>query len=633
MLSSERVIFRELVSIEEALKRVRREINLKPLGSLRVKIEDALGMVLAKDVYSPIDIPPFNRAAYDGYAVYASDVYGASETNPVKLKLVGSVETGELGKIAINRGEAVEIATGAVLPDGADAVVMVEYTREEGGYVYVKRPVHPGENVCYTGSDIHRGQLICFRGERINIRTISMLAAVGIGVVDVYRKPVVGVISTGKELLPPGKDLLRGKIYDINSYSLTASIINSGGKPVRLGVVEDNLEDLAERVLKALDEADIVLISGSSSAGPGDMVYKVFDRLDGKLVFHGVAMKPGKPTLFGLISGKPVFGLPGYPVSCLMAYKVFVDPVISNLAGLRDTFYERIQAKLAIRIHTFGRRQLVPVFLNKTSKDFIAHPVPGGSGTITRLRNADGFIIIPEDSEFMDKGETVSVDLFEKKVFTGLTVVAEYCPFFDEILGKYRSTGARFRIILMESKGAFEALKYGASDVAGVESLEGHVGDGLTRIFRYTRTYGFASKSKLDLASLTDNLLKLGWRVACRGGNTAPGKALSRYLHEMIGEKADLVLKNIYRLRNERSVLRAVLDETVNLGFTLSILALKNGLNFIPVRKINYSVLVRDAALAKPEVKEFMDFLNKIKFKDEVELLKRRGTLNKMNGG
>ncbi len=295
-------------------------------------MECSLGRILAEKIISEVDVPGFHRASMDGYAVQAADTLESREDRPISLHLVGCVPMGRLPEVRVARGEAAEVSTGSMMPDGADAVVMIEYAQAIGDRIHIRRPVYESENVQKAGSDISFGELVLFPGTRIASREVGVLAALGRETVQVLSLKV-GLASTGSELVPPGHSLGPGQIYDINTYTVAAGVQECGASAVPYGILPDEREEMAKMLQKMARECEMVLVSGSTSAGAGDMVYQVLDEI-GELIFHGVNLKPGKPTIFGLIDNKPCLGLPGYPTSALTVFYELAAPVIRKALGL-----------------------------------------------------------------------------------------------------------------------------------------------------------------------------------------------------------------------------------------------------------------------------------------------------------
>jgi len=401
------------MALEEAKKAVETHWHPEPAVA-HEKLGAALGRILVENVVSKIDVPPFDRAAYDGYAVKASDTFGASEKAPRRLRLAGRLMAGEWPKSKLGGRSCIEIATGAPIPAGADAVEMVENTEVEKNLVVVKRPVAPGENVLKRGSDIQRGQAVVKRGVLLGPAELGAIAAAGVNQVKVFSMPKVAVISSGSEIVAPGQELKLGKVYDVNGWSLSAAVKSCGGEPIYLGIVADRAPSIRSAIRKGLSSADIVLVSGGSSAGAGDLIPSIVEKM-GKpgLIFHGLAMKPGKPAFAAVIDGKPVFGLPGYPVSALMIFDQLAAGYIRKLSGLSGQEKYTVSAKLTTKVVLArGRRELLPVKLVRKNKSVHAEPILKGSGAITSLLVADGYIDSPAEKEFIQEGELVHVKLF-----------------------------------------------------------------------------------------------------------------------------------------------------------------------------------------------------------------------------
>jgi len=409
-------VFRKLLTFDEAQKAIESQFKPAALGVEEAVLLEAYNRVLSQDVVSTLDIPPFNRSTVDGYAVKAEDTFGADENQPATLKVSGVVSVGEQPQVKVEKGEAVEIVTGAPIPEGADAVVMVEDTEREDGELRVFSPVTPNENVMKRGSDIKKGEAVLKKGQVLGSTEVGVLAALGLTKIKVSRIPMVAVLSTGGEVTEPGKPLPQGKIYDINAYSVSTAVVESGAKPVYFGVVPDDKVALSEALQTALASADMVITSGGVSVGPRDYTPQIVDSL-GKpgIVVYGIAVKPGKPTTVGFVGDKPVFSLPGHPTSALLIFYLLARPLIQQLAGRPVTAMKMVRAAAGSRMFSAkGRRTFVMVKLMfDESCRLIAEPVEtGASGAITTLAKADGFVEIPENEQFVDADEEVTVALF-----------------------------------------------------------------------------------------------------------------------------------------------------------------------------------------------------------------------------
>jgi molybdenum cofactor synthesis domain-containing protein len=410
-------MFRRLMTFDEAKKIAAEQLKPTALNAEEIPLLDAYNRVLKENVISTLDIPPFNRSTVDGFAVKAEDTFDAEENQPAKLTIRGTVNIGEPPKIRIGKGEAAEIVTGAPIPEGADAVVMVEDTDKEAAELRVYRAVTKDGNVMKRGTDIKKGETALKAGQVLGASEIGVLAALGLTRATVFKVPVVAVLSTGGEITDPGKPLPAGKIYDINAYSLSTAVRESGGKPVYLGVVPDDKVLLRKALEHALASADMVLTSGGVSVGPHDLTPQMVDSLgEPGVLVSGVAVKPGKPTTIALIGKKPVFALPGHPTSALLIFHLFARPVIQLMAGRPAAEAKTVKALAAKRMfQAKGRRTFVMVRLKRENADrLVAEPVEtGASGAITTLAKADGFVEIPANQQFVDADEEVTVGLLK----------------------------------------------------------------------------------------------------------------------------------------------------------------------------------------------------------------------------
>jgi molybdenum cofactor synthesis domain-containing protein len=404
------------MTLEEAKKAI--DENFKPaqIGDEDVALLEAYNRVLKADVVSILDIPGFNRSTVDGYAVRAEDTFGADENQPVTLNLSGMVLAGEQPKMLLSKGAAVEIVTGAVLPEGADAVVMIEDAERVDEQLQVYAAVTQNLNVMKKGSDIKTGQKVLRAGQVLGASEIGVLAALGLTKARCFKPPMVAVLSTGAEITEPGKPLQQGKIFDINAYSLSTAVIECGAKPVFFGVVPDDKAALTKTLTAALASADVVITTGGVSVGPRDYTPQIVDSL-GKpgVVVYGMAVKPGKPTTVAFADGKPIFSLPGNPTAALMMFYLIVRPVIQRLCGRTPSEVRSIRAFAGTKLFSAkGRRTFVMVRLVLDLENYrlVAEPVGGASGAITSLTGADGFVEVPENQQYINKDEEVSVKLF-----------------------------------------------------------------------------------------------------------------------------------------------------------------------------------------------------------------------------
>lgn len=398
---------RETIALDEAMAIIA-EVTAPIDRMEHVPLADAAGRVLAEAVTAAADVPPFDRAAMDGYAVIAEDTFGAGRYEPRVLRSIETVFTGQLPTKRLSRGECIEIATGAPLPEGADAVVMVEETEKTSdGEIRVFTPVYPRQHVGRRGADIAAGQAVLSGGDLLNPSRIGALAAMGITSVPVYQRPRVGILSTGNEIVAPGEPLGPGQIYDINRYTLSAVIGAHGSVPVTKPTAPDNLRELTEAVLQSASE-DVLVFSGGSSVGERDLILDVLQS-SGEVLFHGIAVKPGKPTVFGRVNGRPVLGMPGYPTSCLSNAYMLLVPMLRRMARLPEHRPRTARFPLSRRIvSTTGRHQFYTVRI----VDGAAVPAFKASGDITSMSQADGYIEISAQTDIVEAGETVDVRFF-----------------------------------------------------------------------------------------------------------------------------------------------------------------------------------------------------------------------------
>jgi len=388
--------------------------SFAPVGTEVIETTRSTGRVLAESVRAKENLPGFSRSTMDGYAVRAASTFGSSEANPAYLMVPGSVAMGESAAIEVGPGEAVRIATGGMLPVGADAVVMVEHTEEvDPNTIEVYKSVAPGQHVILAGEDYPQGKTVLEPGQRIRSQETGLLAAVGRESVTVYRQPVIAIISTGDEIIPTSQVPGPGQVRDINSYSLAGLIAESGGRPQPMGIVRDNFEALQQTCRQALVQSDMVLLSGGSSVGTRDFTIEVINALpDSELLVHGISISPGKPTILAMAGGKPIWGLPGHVVSAMVVFEKVVKPFINRVRGLENPFPETrgIPARLSRNIPSAqGRVDFVRVRFAEKDNVLLAEPILGKSGLINTMVQADGLIEIDSDTEGLDKDAPVIV--------------------------------------------------------------------------------------------------------------------------------------------------------------------------------------------------------------------------------
>jgi len=389
------------------------------VGSERIPTVRARARVLAEDLYSSVDLPHFHRAAMDGYAVKAKDTFGASQSLPAYLKLAGVVEMGKEATQRLGAGEAIRISTGGMMPPESDAVVMVEYTDEtDAGLVEIHRSVSPWQNVIQIGDDIKKRELVFQRGRRLRAHDLGALTGVGISSVLVYMRPRIALISTGDEIVDADTDPMPGQVRNINQHSLAGLIEGCGAELRDWGVIRDDKNQLIRAIAEALQWSDLVLLSGGSSMGAKDIALEaILSFPDSEFIFHGISVSPGKPTIFAKACGKPIMGLPGYPVSALVIFDLFAAPVLRKIGGEEVTginqFEKTLRATLKTNIASqVGREDYVRVTLERDSERWLATPLPSKSGAIFTLVKADGMVRIDLNQDGLEQGEEVEVILF-----------------------------------------------------------------------------------------------------------------------------------------------------------------------------------------------------------------------------
>ncbi len=647
------------------------KINKNGTGNYKVCTEsieevhlfNSVNRILAEDVISNVDVPPFDRSKMDGYAVKSEDTYDAEEDNPITLKIIDSVKAGEYSNREIKHNQCIEIATGAPIPKGANAVVMVEYTEkdEDSNTVKIYKPVSPHENIQYCGSDIMAGELVLRKDIPLSPRDIGALSAVGKYKIKVYKnnddngtnnnndsntnnnkdntnnnddKAIksknilnIALISTGNELISPNEPLAPYKIYDVNTYTLASSIIEKGWNFKFYGIVNDNEEDLKNIIKNALNDDinnDIIILSGGTSAGVGDLTSKVIEELGGKVLVHGIKIKPGKPTIIGKIEDKLVVGLPGYPTSCLTIFNVLFNEHGRTIKGNFPVRY--LSAK--------GRTEYLPVSVIKGKNDYIVYPITKGSGAITSLTYADGYIVIDENREILEN-EEVEVHLFGDIKF-GLNIIGSHCIGIDEILRKGRIFA---KTINVGSLGGLMAIKRGETDIAGIHLLADNGEYNIPFIKKYKvknailvrgyiRKQGFMFKKELGINDINDivkNIKKYKFINRNKGAGTR--LLFDKFLKENEIDKKDI---NGYEIeaKTHSAVGASVAMGKVDIGIGIETIAEKYKLGFIPIGDEHYDFLIRADKFDDEDVQKFIDTLKNVdlpfkKSKDTGEVIYR----------
>jgi putative molybdopterin biosynthesis protein len=623
--------FLPVLDRDEAERRFRAAVDLTPRGMERIALETALGRVLAADVVSPVDVPSFDRSNVDGFAVVAEDTFGASEEFPRIVRLAGEViHTAVLPKTVVRVGEAVAIATGGMMPRGADAVVMVEHADVAGNELRVGRAVSPGSGVSFAGTDITAGEVVLRRGQILTSRDTGVLAAIGVATIEVWRKPIVAILSTGDEIIPPGEPMQPARIYDSNAQVLADAVHELGGEARRLGIVPDDVQALRARIREALELADIVLLSGGTSKGAGDVSYRVVAELGAPgIVAHGVALKPGKPICLAATHGRPVVVLPGFPTSAIFTFHEFVAPVLAAMAGRTHDERAAVQARLAVKVNSeIGRTEYLLVSLveatdrepesrlrNPEPRQLAAYPMGQGSGSVTTFSRADGFTTIDRHEEIVPAGTMVTVQLLGRELrIADLVVIGSHCVGLDYLLGELLKDGVRSKFIAVGSLAGLEAVKRGESDIAGIHLLDAQSGvynrpfltPALELIPGYGRLQGVVYRpgdTRFDGRTTSQAVASALADPTCVMVNRNAGSGTRALIDRLLGgaKPAGYAVQP----RNHNAVAAAVAQRRADWGVTLDVIARRAGLGFLPVQHEQYDFVTRKARPDRPALAAF----------------------------
>ncbi|SDX19705.1 molybdopterin molybdochelatase [Haloarcula vallismortis] len=612
---SDRREFRDLASPEEAHEVVA-GLDIDPAPET-VPLSDARDRVLAERVDADIDVPGFDRASMDGYAVRARDTFGADEADPVALSVAGEVHAGEEPDVTVESGSVAEISTGAVMPPGADAVVMVERTTETDDGVEIRTSVAPGDNVMLAGADIAAGARALGPGTRITPREIGLLSALGVDEVPVRGRPRVGILSTGDELVRPGNplDSAAGQIYDVNSYTLAGAVAEAGGDPVMYPHAGDDYAEMERLLHEAADECDLVLSSGSTSASAVDVIYRVIEER-GELRLHGVAVKPGKPMLVGTIGDSAYVGLPGYPVSALTIFQTFVAPAVRDAAGRDPPQTATVSGTMAVQErYGEGRRRLMPAgLIEDGTGSLLVYPVDKGSGATTSLVDADGFVDVPPGTDYLAEGETVDVTLFSPAVRPPtLLGMGEDDPLLSRLL----DTIDRPRYLPLGSTEGLRRLGNGVPDaavVAGPTASDHDTAD----IGGWQREWGLIVGPESDVAGLGD-LVDGDYRFVNRDTASGLRRSFDDELDALgdergVGRAEVIDAIDGYELTTKahESPARKVLAGDVDAGLGLRATAAKLGLGFVPLGTQPVRVLANPDRRGKASVGALAETLDNL---------------------
>jgi putative molybdopterin biosynthesis protein len=616
--------FLEVIARDEAIARFQRHLDLQPLGSEEVPLALGLNRVLAQSVVAEVDVPGFDRASVDGFAVRSGDTARASEQEPIELALNAEILTpGVEPRLPVLEGSATLIATGGMVPRGADAIVMVEHTetlpKSGKTAIEIHRAATPGQFIAFAGSDLARGETVVRSGQILTSREIGMLAAIGRASVLVHRKPRVAIVSTGDEIRAPGQPLQPGQVYDSNAAILAAAVAEAGGIPEQLGIGPDDEDQLAHLLQQGLESCDAVVMSGGTSKGAGDVCYRAVARLsDPGVVVHGVALKPGKPVCLAVTAGKAVAVLPGFPTSAIFTFHEFVAPVVRALAGLPSPETERLKASLPLRVTSErGRTEYLMVSLVRSSDDsgLVAYPLGKGSGSVTSFSQADGFIAIGAQVESVPAAATVPVTLIgHSRRVAELVIIGSHCIGLDLIVEHLQGQGLAIKLMNVGSMGGLSAAMRGECDIAPVHLMDPASGEynrplltpDLELVAGYRRLQGVvfrkgdirfegrSAEGAVEAALGTPDCLMVS-RNAGSGTRILIDRLVKR--HRPAGYWS--------QPKSHNAVAAAVAQMRADWGVTIESVARRYDLGFIPLQDEHYDFVVPKARLDRPAVLSF----------------------------
>ncbi|HEY6022899.1 MAG TPA: molybdopterin biosynthesis protein [Pseudolabrys sp.] len=629
--------FLEVVSAKEARERFESHINLTPLPAESVALAQARTRVLAHDVVAAVDAPPFDRANVDGFAVRAADTVGASDGNPRMLALNAEViACGCVPAIMVTAGTCTAIATGGVIPRGADAVVMIEQTDliEEGlARIELRRAAAPGQFISYAGSDIARGETLLRRGTLIGAREIGMLAACGLDRIEVVRRPKVAVLSTGDELVEPGKPLKPAGVYDSNGAIIAAAVAEAGGEPVIFGAYPDDATALEKAVREALAASDMVVLSGGTSKGAGDLSHRVVSQL-GKpgILVHGVALKPGKPLCLGVVGDKPIVVLPGFPTSAIFTFHAFVAPVIRARAGLPAEAAATISARVPVRVVSeLGRKEFVLVSLVEGDQATIAFPIGKGSGAVTSFSQADGFVEVDALASAIDADTEAKVTLIGNAVHApDLVIMGSHDVALDVVVGTLANRGFSSRTLAIGSLGGVAAISRGECDIAPVHLIDSTSGQynkhlvapGLALVPGWRRMQGLLFRpgdARFEGRSAQEALKIVLADASALMVNRNAGAGTRVLIDKLLHGARPAGYAN--QPKSHNAVAAAIAQGRADWGLAIEPVSKLYGLGFLPVSPEHYDFLFIDQRRERPAIQAFLAALRDEETRSRVRAL------------
>ena len=620
--------FLDVIDRDQAEQRFLAALRLEPLGEETIPLETAWGRVLSRDVLSPVDVPSFDRSNLDGFAVRAADTYGATEETPRRLRLLDEIiATAVVPRSAVLAGTAAPIATGGMLPRGADAVVMVEQTDVDDRQLLVHKPVTPGTGVSFAGTDIGAGETVLRRGELLTSRETGVLAAMGTAQVAVWRRPRVAIISTGDEIIAPGEPMRTGCVYDSNARILADAVRELGAEPLLQGIVPDEAAQLKTALQRALETADVVLLSGGTSKGAGDLSYQIVRQLtDPGIVAHGVALKPGKPICLAASQGKPVVILPGFPTSAVFTFHEFVAPVIRRLAGRPARRYGAVSARLAVQVNSeVGRTEYLlvglvpPAAAEPAGASLTAFPMGKGSGSVTTFSRADGFVTLGRHEEIVLPGQIVRVQLLGRDLeVADLVTIGSHCVGLDWLLGQMQERGFRTKFLAVGSTAGLQAARRGECDLAGIHLLDPDSGQynrpyltaELVLVEGYGRLQGVVFRrgdSRFEGRDARDAVRQLLPQPDCLMVNRNQGSGTRQLIDRLLeGQQPE---GYAVQARSHNAVAAAVAQGRADWGVAIQRVAEQAGLGFAPLSAEQFDFVIPRTRLQRPAVQEFQRLL------------------------
>lgn len=657
--------FLDVIDVALAKERFRAAVSILPLSTEQVPLAESLGRVLADNVSSDVNVPSFDRSNFDGYALLASDTHGASEERPIKLQLINQpIRTATVPDTPVGKGLAIPISTGAMLPRGADAVLMIEDADVSDGALFVRRGIASGFGVSFAGTDISLDELVLVQGETITSREAGVLAAIGIDEVSVYRRPKVAVISTGDEIIPPGTPMKPGLVYDSNARIIAETVRELNAEPLELGIAIDDEDELRRLLRIALEQADVIVLSGGTSKGEGDLSYRVVEELnDPGIVVHGVALKPGKPICLAASGGKPIAILPGFPTSAIFTFHEFVAPLIRRLGGSDGRAHSQVEAQLSVRLNSMvGRTEyvlvgLVPAMsreepdsegqpggthldtqqvnpIHQDANDWHAFPMGKGSGSVTTFSHADGFITIDRHREIIEAGSRVTVQLLARDLQPAdLVIMGSHCVGLDYLRSLAQRRGFTVKFIAVGSMGGIDAVRREQCDIAGIHLLDDASGaynrpfidERMELVKGYRRRQGlihrdddarFAGKDLEELARMvtSDNECVMMNRNAGSGTRLI----IDRFL------KGDQPAGYSVQARNHPAVAAAVSQHRADWGIAIEQVTKEQPLGFVPLQDEEYDFVIPKKRLKRAPLQAFLAILQDSEVRQELE---RRGCM------